>query len=181
MLKKLLTSVTIATICACNAYAQSFDRPQEGSTYQADYDFEQIKYNDCLFNIVGESPFAYIRCLNQEIRRQESGMDFFFTELLKQEQFQKWNNSTSPTGGNIKDMMDQYNAFRDRFCSMYSIGMMNFYKNIEWGKKECIMKMNDEILRRLQRFYGESLADYTTAEDMESEERVNEEYNRSHQ
>ena len=58
--------------------------------------------------------------------------------------------------------------------------MMNLYKNIEFGKKECVMKLNDEMLRRLQRFYEESLSDYTTYEDMEDEAQANEEYNRSH-
>ena len=180
MWKKLLTTVTVTALCTCNAYAQSFDRPKEGSVILADYDFEQTSYNNCLSQIVSDSPSAYVSCLNQEIRRQNAGMNFYFTELLKQEQYQKWNKSTTPDSGNIKDMMDQYAAYRDRICSMFSIGMMNFYKNIEFGKKECVMKLNDEMLRRLQRFYEESLSDYTTYEDMEDEAQANEEYNRSH-
>lgn len=180
MWKKLLTTVTVTALCTCNAYAQSFDRPKKGSMYMTDFDFEQTALSECTSKIIADSAYANIGCLNKEIKRQEAGMNFFFTEMLKQEQFQKWNNSTSPSSGNIKDMMDQYTAYRDRFCSMYAVGMMNFYQNIELGKKDCIMKENDHMLRVLQNSYTESLADYTTAEDNEVENKANEEYNRSH-
>lgn len=180
MLKNLLTTVAVTAICICNANAQSFDRPKEGSMYQADYDFEQTAYNQCTSKIINGSDFGYINCLNQEIKRQEAGMNYFYTELLKQEQYQKWNTSTSINAGNIRDMRSQYVAYRDRFCSMYAIGMMNFYKNIEFGRKDCIMKLNSDTLRTLQRFYSESLADFSTDEDFALEEKANAEYNASH-
>lgn len=168
MWKKLLTTVAVATLCFSSAGAQqSPNPPQEGSVIQADYDFDQTIYNSCISRISNGSGPAYVGCIDQELRRQESAMQFFYTELLKQEQYQKWNNGKTLASGNIKDMNDQYIAYRDRLCSMFAIGMMNFYQNIEWGRKECMMKVNDEMLRRLQRFYGESLADFSHFNDFD--------------
>ncbi len=182
MWKKLLTTVTVTALCTCNAYAQSFDA-SSNSIYQNNnvgYDFEQTAYHECINSLINESEFATIGCLNKEIKRQDDGMQSYFKELLKQEQYQKWNKSTTPNSGNMKDMVDQYIAFRDRFCSMYAIGMTNLFTNTERGRKECLVLLNHDILLYIQRFHQESLSDFSTPEDMESEEQANEEYNRSH-
>ncbi|MBR1648290.1 MAG: hypothetical protein IJ689_01655 [Alphaproteobacteria bacterium] len=170
MLKRILNLAAIAVMISASASAQTTQTPNlnaKVSVFDDDFDFEHKQYYQCTSQILNGSAAGYIGCLNAELKRQDDLLKYFYTELLKQPQYQKWNNGNGLFKGNIKDMNDQYAAYRDRICSMFAMGMMNFYQNIEWGRKDCMMQTNDELLRRMQRFYSESLADYSSELDLE--------------
>ena len=135
------------------------------SVYIADYDVEQTEYTECTSKIINGSPAGYIACLNQQIKRQHGYIEKFYRDLLEQPQFQKWNGGPTLAKGNFRDMNDQFVAFRDRLCSLFAQGMMSFYNNIEWGRKDCMMNFNNYFLGKLQETKDGSLSDYPTNEN----------------
>lgn len=169
MLKKLLATVAVAAAFAGSAQAQTQDghkKPGE-SLYIANYDFEQKEYNKCLEGIVANTPGEYIACLNAEIKRQNSAIAYNYTQLLKLPEYQKWNNGNDMFRGNMKDMNDQYIAYRERICSMYGLAYENLLNTPEHGRKKCTMEINDMYLRRLQEIYGTSISDFSGFDDFE--------------
>lgn len=169
MLKKLLATVAIVTIFtgAANAQTHEHDQKQGETLYIASYDFEQKDYNKCLEAIVANTPGEYIACLNAEIKRQNSAIAYFYTELLKLQTYKKWNNGNDMFRGNMKDMNDQYVAYRERLCSMYGLAYEELLNTPEHGRKKCTMEVNDMYLRRLQEIYGTSISDFSGFDDFE--------------
>lgn len=169
MLKKLLATVVVVAAFTGSVQAQTHDEhKQPGETlYIANYDFEQKEYNKCLEGIVANTPGEYIACLNAEIKRQNGAITYFYNELLKLQGYQKWNNGNGMFRGNMKDMNDQYVAYRERMCSMYGLAYENLLNTPEHGRKKCTMEINDSYLRRLQEIYGTSIADFSGFDDFE--------------
>jgi len=179
MLKKFLLLSVFSSFVLGTAYAQIMNSEQteeqskEAPVFLADYDVEQTAYNDCLSKVVNGSPVAYTACVNAEIKRQHKSIEEFYRNLLKNEKVQQWNNGNTLSKGTFKDMNEQYIAYRDRLCSLYAIAMMNLYHNIEWGKRECIMDINKQMLAKLQRLYDENDAEYSNEYDLQDGENKN--------
>lgn len=169
MLKKLLATVAIVTAFSGNVCAQLHNpTPYNGEhLYIANYDFEQKDYNKCLEGIVANTPGEYIACLNAEIKRQNGAITYFYNELLKLPEYKKWNNGNDMFRGNMKDMNDQYIAYRERMCSMYGLAYEDRLNTPEHGRKKCTMEINDMYLRRLQEIYGTSISDFSGYDDFE--------------
>lgn len=141
------------------------DKEEHRPVFLADYDVEQEEFKKCESTVINNSPAKHISCLNQEIKRQHGYIENFYRTLLKQDQFKEWNGGDVLSKGNFKDMNEQFVAFRDRLCSLYAVAKKASYENLEWGRKECIMVMNDYMLNRLQTIKYESDGDASTAED----------------
>lgn len=176
MFKKILVLSALLSLGLISANAQTLlnepqnDEQEKKPVFLADYDVMQTEYNDCLSKVLNGSPAANTACVNAEIRRQHQAIENFYRNLLNNEKVKQWNNGTSLANGTFKDMNDQYIAYRDRLCSLYAISMMNLYKNIEWGKRECMMDLNSAYLAKLQRMYDEIDADFSNELDLRDSE-----------
>jgi hypothetical protein len=158
MLKKLLIATAIVLSFTNMANAQNMTK--KDSVFQAEYDFDQKDYKKCLEQIKGYTAREYVSCLNTEIKKQNTAIEEYYKRLLAFPEFDKWNNGNGLFRGNVKDMNDQYVAYRERLCSMYGMGLYSLYGDLEHGRKECMMEMNDQLLRRLERIYNSSQADF---------------------
>ncbi len=176
MYKKILVLSALLSLGLTSANAQMLQQETQNEekekmpVFLADYDVMQTEYNDCLSKVVNGSPAGNTACVNAEIKRQHQAIEGFYRNFLKNEKAKQWNNGTSLAQGTFKDMNDQYVAYRDRLCSLYAVSMMNLYKNIEWGKRECIMDLNSAYLAKLQRMYDEIDADFSNELDLRDSE-----------
>lgn len=169
MLKKLIVTTAVAVAIAGNASAQqTAQNPQRAdSLYVATYDFEQKDYYKCIDSIVANTPREYINCLTAEVKRQDTAMRQFIAQLLTLDTYKKWNNGNDMFRGNMKDMLDQYMAYRERLCSMYGLAYKDLLNDPEHGRRKCMMEVNDQMLRKLQEIYGTSISDFSSEEDFE--------------
>ncbi len=169
MLKNIIAAAAMVSVFASYAHAQTLgnQKTESNSLYNTSYDFEQKEYNKCVENIAGNTPREYINCLNPEIKRQTAAMNNFYTQILKLEEFKKWNNGNGMIRGNLKDMNDQFVAYRERVCSMYGMAYKDLLGDAEFGRKKCTMEINDQMLRRLQDIYGTSISDFSSFDDFE--------------
>jgi len=159
-MKKLFIFAAALALTAANALAQKADDNEKDNLYIAEYDFEQKDYKKCLEQVVAYTAAEYVTCLNAEIARQDAALRGYYEALLKFPEFQKWNGSNNLFRGNLKDMDDQFIAYRERLCSLSGLALYQFYGDLEHGRKECIKDVNDELLRRLERMYNSSQADF---------------------
>ena len=151
MLNKVILAVLFSAITAVNASAQ---------VTAVNYDFQQKEYKKCLEKVVSYTPREYVVCLNAEIARQNAAINKYYEALLRYPEFQKWNNGNGMFRGNLKDMNDQFMAYRERLCSLTGLGLFQEYGNLDYGRKDCVMSVNEELLRRLERMYNSSQSDF---------------------
>ena len=158
MLKKSILVVALLVAMGIDASAQTPTGSRKIA--QVGYDFGQSEYKKCLNAVVSYTPKEYIACLNAEIARQNESMNGYYEALLRYPEFQKWNSGNGMFRGNLKDMNDQFMAYRERFCSLSGLALFQQFGNLDYGRKDCVMRVNDEMLRRLERMYNSSQVDF---------------------
>ncbi len=160
MLKNLIFVAAAMLSMIVDGYAQDNLYARKNSVLVADYDFQQKEYKKCMEQSVSYTAQEYVACLNAEIARQNAAIEAYYNSLLKYPEFQKWNNGNGMFRGNMKDMNDQFVAYRERLCSLSGMALYQLNGDLEYGRKECVKDVNEELLRRLERMYNSSQADF---------------------
>ena len=160
MLKKILLIAAVLALPVTGAQAQNIAAKKKSQPVVAEYDFQQKEYKKCLEQVVTYTAPEYVECLNAEIARQNAAINWYYDAFLKYPEFKKWNNGNGMFRGNLKDMNDQYSAYRERLCSLNGLALYQTYGDLEYGRKDCVKDINEQFLRRLERMYNGSQVDF---------------------
>ena len=113
-------------LCLVAAFALFSLNAQAAQEAAAEAGGERVEndYYNCLQAASGYSDDEKAICMSGEIKRLDRAIsDLYQKTFLKVERIQKWNNGNGMFRGNIKDMQDQFNGYRSRFCSFYATTM----------------------------------------------------------
>ena len=113
-------------LCLAAAFALFSLNAQAAQEAAAEAGGERVEndYYNCLQAASGYSDDEKAICMSGEIKRLDRAIsDLYQKTFLKVERIQKWNNGNGMFRGNIKDMQDQFNGYRSRFCSFYATTM----------------------------------------------------------
>lgn len=139
MFYKLFLTMTLTLLLSHSAAAQ---------TISDDADSEYIK---CLQSATQHTDNETAICMGKEIKRLDQEINNFYNNVfLKEAQVQKWNNGNGMFRGNLKDMQDQFNSYRVRFCSLYSLLMQNYSSSQLYLRNECMMQLTNEYYIRIR-------------------------------
>ena len=107
-------------------------------------------YYNCLQNATGYSDDDKALCMSEEVKRVDRAITNLYQKIfLKVDRIQKWNNGNGMFRGNIKDMQDQFNGYRSRFCSFYATTMEIYSGSQAYLRNDCLMKVTGEYYNRL--------------------------------
>ncbi len=107
-------------------------------------------YYNCLQAADGYGDDEKAICMSGEISRLDRAINKLYQKtFLNVERIQKWNNGNGMFRGNIKDMQDQFNGYRSRFCSFYAITMQIYSGSQMYLRNECLMKLTTDYYNRL--------------------------------
>lgn len=107
-------------------------------------------YYNCLQAATGYSDDEKALCMSEEVKRLDREITNLYQKtFLKVDRIQKWNNGNGMFRGNLKDMQDQFNGYRSRFCSFYATTMENYSGSQAYLRNECLMQITGEYYNRL--------------------------------
>lgn len=102
--KKISLSLSVATLLAFQAQAQNLS---QASTYDSCIDQSEgnsIKIKDCV---------------TEETQRIMAMIEQKYQQLASNKDFDYWNQGTLMYSGNFRNLLDEWVAYRDRYCSLY--------------------------------------------------------------
>ena len=147
LLKLCLTlGLTLFSFSSQAQEAQSTQNTQQTPTYER----VENDYYNCLASTKGYSDDEKAICMEGEIKRLDREINKLYQKTFLQEaRIQKWNNGNGMFRGNIKDMQDEFNGYRSRFCSFYAVTMEIYSGSQAYLRNECLMKVTEEYYNRL--------------------------------
>lgn len=111
---------------------------------------EENDYNKCLQASKEFSDEETALCMSGEIKRLDQAIaNLYQKTFIKVKRIEAWNNGNGMFRGNIKDMQDQFNGYRSRFCSFYATTMEIYSGSQMYLRNECMMKLTTEYYARL--------------------------------
>lgn len=145
MTRKLFLAALFALLPLELAAAPKDNYPEP--TTVSDEDSDYVK---CLQAATEFTDDETALCMDGEIKRLDRALNNLYRNVfLKEERIQKWNNGNGMFRGNIKDMQDQFTAYRARFCSFYAQAMQNYSGSQAYLRNECMMQLTNEYYTRL--------------------------------
>ena len=106
-----------------------------GNAYAAEVD-------DCI-NKSDKSDSAYARCWLDEAKRLTEEIKQKYVQLSKVKAVEQWNNGNGLFKGNLKDMMDSWVAYRNRFCSLSGIAGNNYTgEDKSFHQAQCLVELS---------------------------------------
>ena len=139
-------------LCLVAAFALFSLNAQAAQEAAAEAGGERVEndYYNCLQAASGYSDDEKAICMSGEIKRLDRAIsDLYQKTFLKVERIQKWNNGNGMFRGNIKDMQDQFNGYRSRFCSFYATTMQIYSGSQMYLRNECLMRLTTHYYNRL--------------------------------
>lgn len=115
-----------------------------------EYERVDNDYYNCLQATTGYTDDEKALCMSEEVKRLDREITNLYQKIfLKVERIQKWNNGNGMFRGNLKDMQEQFNGYRSRFCSFYAVTMENYSGSQAYLRNDCMMEMTNEYYNRL--------------------------------
>lgn len=75
-------------------------------------------YDSCIEQSEGNS-IKIKACITQETQRIMEMVEQKYEQLASNKDFDAWNQGTFMYSGNFKNLLDEWLAYRDRYCSLY--------------------------------------------------------------
>lgn len=102
--KRLSLSVVLVSIFAIQVNAQNLSQTSA--------------YDSCIDQSEGNS-IKIKACVTQETQRIMNMVEQKYEQLASNKDFDAWNQGTFMYSGNFKNLLDEWLAYRDRYCSLY--------------------------------------------------------------
>ncbi len=137
----------IYKLCLAAAFALfSFN----ASAAEAQTDESVSDYERCLQAATEFTDDETALCMSEEVKRLDRAIATLYQQtFLPVDRIAKWNNGNGMFRGNIKDMQDQFNGYRSRFCSFYAVTMQIYSGSQAYLRNDCMMKLTQEYYNRL--------------------------------
>ncbi len=102
--KRLSLSLVLVSIFAIQVNAQNLSQTSA--------------YDSCIDQSEGNS-IKIKACITQETQRIMNMVEQKYEQLASNKDFDAWNQGTFMYSGNFKNLLDEWLAYRDRYCSLY--------------------------------------------------------------
>ncbi len=109
-------------------------------------------YGDCMEKATKVSEDAVVVCMNDETKNLMQQTKTEYEDILKNEDFAKWNNGNGMQKGNLRNMYDSFIGYREKYCSLFALSMVNYLGTEKYNNAKCVMDMTREHLIQIRRF-----------------------------
>lgn len=143
MLKKifLISSFILFQANAVNAQTFNSLKPQSSTD----------KFDACMTAAgkIGDDELA--KCLNDRVKELMLEIKEVYEYTVAKEVFKKWNNGSEMRSGNMRDMFDSWIAYRDKYCSVYTVSMEEYMGTNNYNLADCLHDMTEDHLMRIKK------------------------------
>lgn len=97
-------------------------------------------YDECINNANGD--LALKDCVLNETSRIMAIVEGKYEQLANSEYFKGWNAGAGMFNGNFKQLLDEWNSYRDDYCSLYSYSTFQGEGTLgQLNAAECVLEL----------------------------------------
>ncbi len=97
-------------------------------------------YDECINNASGD--LALKECVLNEAERIMTIIDGKYERLASSDYFKKWNAGSGMFNGNFKKLLDEWKAYRNDYCSLYSYSLTQGDGTLgQLNAAECVLEL----------------------------------------
>lgn len=104
--------------------------------------FATPEYDLCYDNAQNDAEVSL--CMKAETARLMKSIQETYSAILKNEQTASWNNGNGLISGNLKDMYDNWVAYRNRYCSLFVLASEHTFGGPDYDKERCLLNLTND-------------------------------------
>lgn len=83
-------------------------------------------------------------CMKAETARLLKQIQEVYVHVSQNEQTKGWNKGQGLQSGNLKDMYDSWLAYRNRYCSLFTVASANTFGSTQYNKERCLLNITND-------------------------------------